>query len=109
MATIAIDTLMNRAHMSAVPPVVCYKLAHKAIETATLLDGLKPITLGNVTATRYEHAFGFVPAFAKHLHVWGEAGVVTIKGSIHTKLKDKGVTCIFVGYAKHHAGDVYEM
>ena len=39
----------------------------------------------------------------------GEAGVVTIKGTIHAKLQDKGVTCILVGYARHHAGDVYEM
>ena len=41
--------------------------------------------------------------------MWGEAGVVTLKNKIHTKLQDKGTTCIFVGYAKHHAGDVYEM
>ena len=94
---------------SAVPPIVRYKLARKAIETATLLDGLNPIALGNVMATRYKHAFGFVPAFANHLHVWGEAGVVTLKTKIHAKLQDKGATCVFVGYAKHQAGDVYEM
>ena len=48
---------------SNIPMVVRYKLARKAVETATLLDGLTPITLGRVTMTRYEHAFGAVPAF----------------------------------------------
>ena len=113
LAEIGIATLMNRARAmliaSGVPSIVRYKLARKAIETATLLDGLTPITLGNTTATRYEHAFGATPAFAQHLRVWGEAGVVTIKSKIHAKLQDKGITCIFVGYAKNHAGAVYEM
>ena len=71
LAEIAIATIMNRARAmliaSAVPVIVRYKLARKAVETATLLDGLMPINLGNVIATRYEQAFGFIPAFALHL------------------------------------------
>ena len=90
LAEIAIATLMNRACSmliaSAVPPIVHYKLARKAIETTTLLDGLTPITLGNVTATRYKHAFRFVPAFAITYVFWGEAGVVTHKTKIHAML-----------------------
>jgi len=39
----------------------------------------------------------------------GEAGTVTISSKINAKLIDKGVTCMFVGYAKNHTGDCYKM
>ena len=113
LAELGIALIGNKARAmmiaSNIPMVVRYKLARKAIETATKLDGLTPITLGGVTLTRYEHAFGAIPAFAQHLRIWGEAGVVTLKHKIHSKLHNKGETCVMVGYANHHAGDVYEI
>ena len=113
LAEIAIAVIGNKARAmmiaSNIPMVIRYKLARKAIETATKLDGLTPITLGGVTLSRYEHAFGALPAFAHHLRIWGESGVVSLKSKIHSKLNNKGETCLMVGYAHHHAGDVYEM
>ena len=44
-----------------------------------------------------------------HLRVWGEAGTVNIKSSMNTKVKDRGVHCMMVGYALNHAGDTYRM
>ena len=113
LAEVGIAVIGNKARAmmisSNIPMVVRYKLARKAVETATKLDGLTPITLGGVTMTRYEHAFGTLPAFAHNLRIWGEAGVVSLKAKIHSKLTNKGTTCVMVGYAPNHAGDVYEM
>ena len=84
-------------------------VAQKAFETATKLDGLVPITLDGITKTRYEHFEGKLPAFAKHLHPWGMAGVVKVKTQNTPKMGDRGITCMFVGYATNHSGDTYEM
>jgi len=46
--------------------------------------------------TRY---VGKIPSFAKHLHTWGEAGTVKFKTATTAKLADKGVQCMFIGYA----------
>lgn len=81
----------------------------KAFATATLLDGLIPIEVGGQTKTKFEHFGGQIPAFAKHLRTWGEAGTVKIKTKTTPKLADSGVQCMMVGYATSHAGDTYEM
>jgi hypothetical protein len=40
------------------PMNICYKVFTKAFKTATLLDGLTVIKIGNKEATRYEHWCG---------------------------------------------------
>jgi hypothetical protein len=50
-----------------------------------------------------------MPAYAQHLHTWGEAGTVTIKTTMMPKVRDRGVQCMFVGYAVKHPGDTYRM
>ena len=84
-------------------------VAQKAFETATKLDGLVPITLDNVTKTRVEHFEGKLPGFVTHVKKWGMAGTVKIKNINTPKLGDRGITCMFVGYATNHSGDCYEM
>jgi hypothetical protein len=51
------------------------------------------------------------PEYARELRTFGEIGVVTdhTKRKIAGKLEDRGRTCMFVGYAHNHAGDVYRM
>lgn len=78
-------------------------------KTATLLDGLAPVTIKGKTASRYVHFMGKNPAFAKHLRTWGEAGTVKIKTKPTPKINDLGVQCIMVGYALDHPGDCYRM
>ena len=92
-----------------VPAKLRYKFYGKAFTTATLLDGLMVVKVGDVWATQYEHCTGSNPRFAKHLRVWGEAGTVTIKSKTSPKISDQGVPCIFVGYAPEHPGDTYRM
>ena len=45
----------------------------------------------------------------KHLRSFGEMAVVAIheKEKMRSKLDNRGKTCMFVGYADDHAGDVY--
>ena len=84
-------------------------LCGKVWSCATKLDGLIPITIDGVTKTKFEHQFGKNPAFADHLRVWGEAGVVKLHDDMDPKTKDRGVTCMFVDYPTGHSGDTYEM
>jgi hypothetical protein len=60
-------------------------------------------------ATRYEHMFGKNPEWAGHLRNFCEAGTVKIKTGTTPKLHNKGVKCMFVGYAENHKGGVYRM
>jgi hypothetical protein len=41
--------------------------------------------------------------------MFGDVGVVTTKDKIQAKLINRGITCMFVGYAEHHSRDVYSM
>jgi hypothetical protein len=68
--------LMARAN---VPLNIRYKVSTKAFKTATLLDGLTVIKIGNKEATRYKHWCGKNPEFSEHLRTWGEVGTIKIK------------------------------
>jgi hypothetical protein len=98
--------MLNRAN---IPKKKRHVMIPKAIRMATLFDGLTPITIKGMTARRYVHLFGKNPAFVKYLQTWGEAGTVTLKEKMDPKEKNKGVMCMFVGYAEEHPGDCYEM
>jgi hypothetical protein len=98
------QVMMARAN---VPMKVSYQIYSEAFKMATLLDGLVPIEIDGVMVTRYVHWCGKNPEFAKHLRMWGEVGTVTVKSKMTPKVKDRGVQCIFVGYALNHPGDTY--
>ena len=112
-AEVGIATIANkgRALMAAAgcPLKQRLRLAGEAFTTATLLDGLVVTTLAGKTATRYEHWSGKIPNFVKHLRTWGEAGTVKIKDKSTPKVADRGIQCMFVGYALDHAPDCYRM
>ena len=73
------------------------------------MDELIPITIDGVTAARYKRWCGTNPGFANHLRTWGEAGTVKVKTKTTPKLADRGIQCMFVGYALDHPGDCFEM
>jgi hypothetical protein len=98
--------LMARAN---VPLNIRYKVFTKAFKTATLLDGLTVIKIGNKEATRYEHWCGKNPDFCEYLRTWGEVGTVKIKTNSTPKIGDRGIQCMFVGYSLDHTADCYEM
>jgi hypothetical protein len=113
LAELGFAVLANRGralmHRANVPMKERYKLFHEAFKTATLLDGLIRIELDGKMKPCVVHWSGKVPNFAKHLRTWGEAGTVKTKTPTTAKLADRGVHCMFVGYALDHAGDVYRM
>ena len=92
-----------------IPNAIRYLLYREAITTATLLDGLVAETIDGQTKTRYAHFYGENQKWVQHLKTWGEAGTVKIATDTTSKLEKIGVQCMFVGYAKDHAGDVYRM
>jgi hypothetical protein len=62
-----------------------------------------------IETTRYEFFYqGLKPKWAAHRRTWGEAGVVKLKTLSFAKLEDRGVTCMFVGYADDHSRIVAE-
>ena len=65
--------MMSAAHC---PEDVKGKIALECIRTATMLDGLKEVQLGDVIATRDQHVYGSNPTWARNLKTFGEAGVV---------------------------------
>jgi hypothetical protein len=44
-----------------------------------------------------------------NLERFGEMFVATTKNKVQGKLSDKGIVCVFVGYAVNHADDVYRL
>jgi hypothetical protein len=86
-----------------------YQLFPKAFEYATVTDGLQVTTINGLALTRYKHFCVKNPKFAQHLRTWGEAGTVKTKANITPKIAERGVQCMFIGYAKDHEGDCYQM
>ncbi len=75
--------------------------------TATFLNNLVPVTIKDVTQTRWEHAGYELPSWAKNLCTFGEAGIV--KEGKEGKVLDRGLTMIFVGYSENHAESVFKI
>jgi len=113
LAEVGFATIANRGrailHHANIPYSIRPRVWTEAFKTATLLDGLLPIEIDGKAATKYEHWCGKNPEFANHLRTWGEAGTVKTKTDTTPKLADRGVQCMFVGYALDHAGDCYRM
>jgi hypothetical protein len=113
LVEIAFSTLYNRTramlHHANVPWSIKGLVAKDCAKTATLLDSLLSVKIGDKTATRWEHFYGEKPKISPYLKVWGTAGVVKIKNQSTPKLKNRGVVCMFVGYAEDHHVDTYRM
>ena len=75
-------------------------------ECANTATDLNNIVLNNRN-TPYQAFFGNDPKFINNLHIFGEKAVVKKAAKIQSKLKDKGIQVMFLGYAKDHAEDVF--
>jgi hypothetical protein len=71
--------------------------------------------LSNIISTKssfkspFELLYGDKPKLHDNLKMFGEVGVETTKERIQAKLKNRGTTCMLVGYTEHHSRDVYRM
>jgi hypothetical protein len=97
---------MSRANS---PKKYRYRTFRLAIETACILDWLTVVTIDGVMAMKIEHFTDKVPAFVKYLRTFGEAGVVTIAGTVKVKEDMRGILCMMGGYGTDQAGDCYKM
>ena len=79
----------------------------KVISTATKLDNI----MVRPERTKPPHTFFYSKdvKYMKYMRTFGEMAVVAIHEGKNTrsKLDNRGKTCMFVGYAEDHAGDVY--
>ena len=83
------------------------KLWPECAATATKLDNILVNKLSEKSA--YENFYGEKSPIEKHLRIFGEVGIVTKHNNqrIRSKLDKQGIPCVFMGYAKDHAANVY--
>ena len=80
----------------------------EAASTATKLDNI--IVDNKKDKSAYQKFYGRNTKYEKHLKIFGEVGIVTEKNKgPKDKISNRGIKCMFVGYAKDHDGDVYRM
>ena len=74
--------------------------------TATHLENL--LHKKDDLPSSYSQFFGEIPKWMNHLRSFGEMAVVTTNGvTLRSKLRDRGVPMIFVGYTDSHAAAVF--
>ena len=88
-----------------VPDEVKQFLIRECITQVTNTSNLELIKVQGKTICRYEAFFGVVPAFAHHLHVFGEACIVQNKTTTTKNLNNRGKVMTFVGNSPQHAGN----
>jgi hypothetical protein len=79
-----------------------------AFMTTTLLDGLVTTMIKNKNERKYVHWRRHNPELKK-IKVWGETGVFKFKRHGNTKLDDRGLICMFIGYPASHSKDTFRM
>jgi hypothetical protein len=113
MAELVFATLGNKGRAlmvrANIPMNKRYLLFREAFKTTTFSDSLAVTILGTKKATRHAHFDGKNPKWMKCLRTWGGAGTVKVKTNTTPKLADRGVHCMFIGYADDHDSDVYRM
>ena len=79
----------------------------EVISTATNLDNI--MVRPDRKKSLYTLFYNKDAKFMKHLTSFGEMAVVApyMKKKMRSKLDNRGKTCMFVGYADDHSGDVY--
>jgi hypothetical protein len=70
---------------------------------------LNVTSIKNKEICPFELLLGCKPKLLTSLKSFGEIGVTTTKAKIQSKLKNRGISSMFVGYYLHHANDVYRI
>ena len=106
-----IPTLMGRARAMLIQAGIDSKgkgeLWCEVISTATKFDNI--MVRADRTKPLYTLFYNKDAMYMKHMRTFGEMAVVAIHEGkrMRSKLDNRGKTCMFVGYADDHAGDVY--
>ncbi len=80
-------------------------------EAASTVTNLDNILHNRGEASPYKKFYKEDPVYKKHWRTFGEQGVITLTSGItmKSKLQDRGIKAIFLGYAANHTGNVYRM
>ena len=78
----------------------------EVISTATKLDNI--MVRPERTKPAHTLFYGKDAKYMKHMRTFGEMAVVAMHEGkkMRSKLDNRGKTCMFVGYAEDHAGDI---
>ena len=77
----------------------------EAANTATKITNI--LVKNNYDPCAHEKVYDQLPGYTHKLRVFGEIGIVSNTGTISSATQDRGLKCIFLGYAEDHSGDVY--
>ena len=77
----------------------------EAAGTATKITNI--LVKNNHDKCAHEKVYDQLPSYAHKLRVFGEIGIISNTGEIQTATQDRGIKCIFLGYAEDHSSDVY--
>jgi len=86
---------------------LCCGLWAEAVRTATKIENVVAST--NKAEPAHNAFYNKEASYAHHLQTFGKCGIVHDAKTIKNKLDNHGETCIFVGYANNHMGNVYHM
>ena len=96
-----VRAMMNEARF---PESLRKDLWTECANTATDIDN---VVVSNKISP-FQAFYKATPKYINHLRIFGEMGVIKDQDtSLQSKLKDKGTTVMFLGYAKNHSGDVF--
>ena len=113
LAEVAFYALANKAQVSMhhvnLPMEMQFRLLGENFTTIAMLDGLTIMDVDGLKQSWYKYVFKKKPKFVKYLCTIGEAGTVKITTDATPKLQDRGIHCIFVGYALNHLEGCYRM
>lgn len=96
-------------HHCGYPDHLKYKVWAECANLSTDLWNIQ-VQRGEVMSP-HELFFGTLPTYVKHLHVFGQMGVVlnNAASTLQDKLQSKGIKKMFVGYSRYHSHDVFRM
>ena len=85
------------------------ELWRKAASTATKLSNI--MVTKSTEKSHHKRFFGIKPKIVDNLRTFGDLLVVTANPgpTIKGKIEDRGILCVFLGYAAGHDGKTYRM
>ena len=94
---------------ATVPVKESYSVSKEVIQYATLIYGAFVVEIDGKGAMRYKYYAPneSPPSLLNLLITWVESGVVKTRTKTTTKLSDRGVPCMMVGYNINSGADVY--
>ena len=97
-----VRSMLNFAGMQGAKRI---QLWCEAASTATKITNI--LVKQNHDKCAHEKVYDQLPGYAHKLRVFGEIGIISNTSEMKSATQDRGLKCIFLGYADDHSGDVY--